>query len=230
MSAVDFRRHGVRELLAGYAEGRFTPVDAAQACAAAVQAHEAGVHAWVAFDADRLSSAAEAAAQGAAQRIGRGEPLRLLEGVPAGVKDIFNTAEFPTQMGSALWAGFTPGNDARAVFVAVGSGFSMTALTFSPSARTRWTCGSTGSGRIHQAYAHPMPITAASSETTTERLRFIAISPKTIRLVPWRISRRATAAYGGSPSAAITASSETTPRPAGTSARTRPPLPSRFSA
>jgi Asp-tRNA(Asn)/Glu-tRNA(Gln) amidotransferase A subunit family amidase len=32
------------------------------------------------------------------------------------VKDIFNTADFPTQMGSAQWAGFTPGNDARAVF------------------------------------------------------------------------------------------------------------------
>jgi len=116
MSAVDFRRHGVRELLAGYAEGRFTPVDAAAACAAAVRAHEAGVHAWVAFDADRLLNAAEVAAQAAAERIVRGEPLRLLEGVPAGVKDIFNTAEFPTQMGSTLWAGFTPGNDARAVF------------------------------------------------------------------------------------------------------------------
>ncbi|MFO1295563.1 MAG: amidase [Rubrivivax sp.] len=112
MNAVDFRRHGVRGLLAGYAEGRFTPVDAAQACAAAVQAHEAGVHAWVAFDADGLSRAAQATAQ----RIARGEPLRLLEGVPVAVKDIFNTAAFPTQMGSALWAGFTPGNDARAVF------------------------------------------------------------------------------------------------------------------
>jgi Asp-tRNA(Asn)/Glu-tRNA(Gln) amidotransferase A subunit family amidase len=32
------------------------------------------------------------------------------------VKDIFNTSDFPTQMGSPLWAGFTPGNDARAVF------------------------------------------------------------------------------------------------------------------
>lgn len=39
----------------------------------------------------------------------------MLAGIPIGVKDIFNTADFPTQMGSSLWQGFTPGNDARVV-------------------------------------------------------------------------------------------------------------------
>lgn len=39
-----------------------------------------------------------------------------LEGVPFGVKDIFNTADgMPTQMGSPLWSGFQAGNDARVV-------------------------------------------------------------------------------------------------------------------
>jgi Asp-tRNA(Asn)/Glu-tRNA(Gln) amidotransferase A subunit family amidase len=32
-----------------------------------------------------------------------------------GVKDIINTADFPTQMGSPIYKGFTPGNDARIV-------------------------------------------------------------------------------------------------------------------
>src|SRR3990167_8157472 len=41
---------------------------------------------------------------------------RLLECIPVGVKDIYNTADFPTQMGSPLWKDFTPGNDARAVY------------------------------------------------------------------------------------------------------------------
>ncbi len=36
-------------------------------------------------------------------------------GVPIGVKDIFNTTDMPTQMGSPIWKGFTPGNDARVV-------------------------------------------------------------------------------------------------------------------
>jgi len=33
-----------------------------------------------------------------------------------------NTAEYPTQMGSPLWDGFTPGNDARVVFYAKQAG------------------------------------------------------------------------------------------------------------
>lgn len=41
---------------------------------------------------------------------------RLLENIPVGVKDVFNTVDFPTQMGSPLWKDFTSGNDARAVF------------------------------------------------------------------------------------------------------------------
>jgi Asp-tRNA(Asn)/Glu-tRNA(Gln) amidotransferase A subunit family amidase len=40
----------------------------------------------------------------------------LLKHIPIGVKDIYNTADFRTQMGSPLWKDFTPGNDARAVF------------------------------------------------------------------------------------------------------------------
>jgi Asp-tRNA(Asn)/Glu-tRNA(Gln) amidotransferase A subunit family amidase len=40
----------------------------------------------------------------------------MLRGVPVGVKDIFNTADMPTQMGSRIWSGFRPGNDARVVF------------------------------------------------------------------------------------------------------------------
>ncbi len=40
----------------------------------------------------------------------------LLRHIPIGVKDIYNTHDFATQMGSSLWKGFTPGNDARAVY------------------------------------------------------------------------------------------------------------------
>ncbi len=41
---------------------------------------------------------------------------KLLEHIPIGVKDIYNTYDFKTQMGSSLWKGFTPGNDARAIY------------------------------------------------------------------------------------------------------------------
>ncbi len=39
----------------------------------------------------------------------------LLDGMPVGVKDIFNTIDYPMEMGSPLWKGFTPSNDARVV-------------------------------------------------------------------------------------------------------------------
>jgi len=45
-----------------------------------------------------------------------------LENIPFGVKDIFNTRDFPTQMGSELWAGFQPGNNARVVDTLLGQG------------------------------------------------------------------------------------------------------------
>lgn len=40
---------------------------------------------------------------------------RKLEGMPIGVKDVFNTNDYPTQMGSVLWKNFEAGNDARIV-------------------------------------------------------------------------------------------------------------------
>lgn len=43
------------------------------------------------------------------------ENLSPIYGIPIGIKDIFNTVDFPTEMGSPLWKNFTPGNDARVV-------------------------------------------------------------------------------------------------------------------
>ncbi len=36
-------------------------------------------------------------------------------GIPFGVKDIINTIDYPTQMGSVIWEGFEAGNDARII-------------------------------------------------------------------------------------------------------------------
>lgn len=49
------------------------------------------------------------------EKIKHGESIEPLCGIPIGIKDIFNTADFPTEMGSPLWKGFTSGNDARSV-------------------------------------------------------------------------------------------------------------------
>jgi Asp-tRNA(Asn)/Glu-tRNA(Gln) amidotransferase A subunit family amidase len=109
---VDFKRHGIGALHDALAAFRATPEDIARHCIEHYEGTEGSARAWVAFDGAQLLAAARAAAS----RLAQGEALRGLEAVPVGVKDIFNTTDFPTQMGSPLWEGFTPGNDARAVF------------------------------------------------------------------------------------------------------------------
>ncbi|MBM3911171.1 MAG: amidase [Thaumarchaeota archaeon] len=49
------------------------------------------------------------------EKMKNGVDIGPLYGIPIGIKDIFNTQDFPTEMGSPLWKGFTPGNDARVV-------------------------------------------------------------------------------------------------------------------
>ncbi len=113
MSAnLPFHEFSVAAILDGYRAKTLSPVDLAQWCADAYAAAEPHVHAWECFDADRLMEAAKAAAA----RLAQGGAPRSLEAIPVGVKDIFNTADFPTQMGSPLWRGFTPGNDARVLY------------------------------------------------------------------------------------------------------------------
>jgi len=71
------------------------------------------IHAWAWLDPDRARDQARRVDAGLAAGL---DGPHLLRGVPVGVKDIFNTADMPTEMGSRIWAGFRPGNDARIVF------------------------------------------------------------------------------------------------------------------
>lgn len=63
---------------------------------------------WECFDQQKMYDQADAITRNI-------EYLKGLTYMPLAVKDIFNTQFFPTQMGSPLWKGFTPGNDARVV-------------------------------------------------------------------------------------------------------------------
>lgn len=102
----------IRKILEGYASGALSPTETMRSCIDAVKRRDPKLHAWACFDANK----AMAQARAAEQRYAAGGPCGRLEGVPIGVKDVFNTSDFPTEMGSRLWKGYTPGNDARAVF------------------------------------------------------------------------------------------------------------------
>lgn len=112
MTNAGFFHLSIRKILSQYQTGESTPADVAELCIGQYEAFEKDCQAWVCFSKEILrKQAAESSL-----RIGSHEKIRPLEGIPLGVKDIFNTADFPTQMGSPIWQDFTPGNDARAVF------------------------------------------------------------------------------------------------------------------
>ncbi len=108
-----FINHSIAELVLKCQAKELSAKDLLQASISRIKSLESTYQAWAYFDEQFLSQQAIK------------EPLNfngLLSGIPIAVKDIFNTVDFPTQMGSPLWKGFTPGNDARVVFNAKRAG------------------------------------------------------------------------------------------------------------
>jgi Asp-tRNA(Asn)/Glu-tRNA(Gln) amidotransferase A subunit family amidase len=87
--------------------GDLTPAAVIDLCAEAVAAQEADIGAFAELDIAR----ARQQAQSSADRL-RASALR---GLPVGVKDIFDTADLPTEYGSPIYAGHRPVADAAVV-------------------------------------------------------------------------------------------------------------------
>jgi len=85
--------------------GDLTPRAAVELCAKAIDAGEKEIGAFVALDVAGARVAADDARLAAL-------PLR---GLPVAFKDIFATADLPTQYGSPVYAGHRPAADASAV-------------------------------------------------------------------------------------------------------------------
>ena len=111
-TAVDaLNRLSARDAAAAIARGEITSEALICACLDRIETRDALVAAWVHVDAGlAIARAREADARRAA-----GESLGPLHGVPVGIKDIFDTADMPTQCGSDLHAGRQPRDDAEAV-------------------------------------------------------------------------------------------------------------------
>ena len=85
--------------------GELTPRAVLELCAEAIAAREPEIRAFVTLDLDAARRAAD-------------EPRLAsmpLRGLPVGFKDIFDTADFPTQYGSPIYSGYRPRADATAV-------------------------------------------------------------------------------------------------------------------
>ncbi|HWC05476.1 MAG TPA: amidase [Methylomirabilota bacterium] len=92
-------------------EGRVTSVELVTDCLKRVEEVESRVQAWAFLERDHAMRQAEAADV----HRQHGKALGPLHGVPIGVKDIFDTGDMPTELGSPVWAGRTPRRDAAVV-------------------------------------------------------------------------------------------------------------------
>lgn len=81
-----------------------------EACLEKIAARDGELHAWQAVDPDFV------------RRQARAQKSGLLEGMTLGVKDIFDTADLPTEYGSPIYAGHRPAWDAACVAAARAAG------------------------------------------------------------------------------------------------------------
>mgnify|MGYP001187790272 CR=1 FL=1 len=92
-------------------EGRVTSVELVGGCLDRCKEVDEHIQAWAFLDGEhamRQAAAADAHHQ-------QGKTQGALHGVPIGIKDIFDTSDYPTELGSPLWKGRTPRRDAAAI-------------------------------------------------------------------------------------------------------------------
>jgi Asp-tRNA(Asn)/Glu-tRNA(Gln) amidotransferase A subunit family amidase len=126
--------------------GLVSAVELTSACLDRVREVEPDVQAWAFLDPDHALAQARAADD---WRLA-GHATGPLHGVPVGVKDIFDTADMPTEHGSPLHAGRTPARDAAAVAMLRAAG----AIVLGKTETTEFAAGAPGKTRNPRNLAH----------------------------------------------------------------------------
>jgi Asp-tRNA(Asn)/Glu-tRNA(Gln) amidotransferase A subunit family amidase len=144
--------------------GELSPADVVDLCAKAIDARETDVRAFAVLDVARAKAKARDA----------GLAARPLRGLPVGVKDIFDTVDFPTEFGTPIYKGNQPRADAalvalihRAGGVVLGKmvttelAFLNPSRTHNPHDLTR-SPGGSSAGSAASVAAGMLPITVGS--------------------------------------------------------------------
>jgi len=99
------------EAAAELARGAISAEDYSRACLDRIAAAEGEIKAFAHLDRDHVLAQARALDERRAQ----GHPIGPLHGVPVAIKDIIDTTDYPTELGSPLGAGRRPWHDATVV-------------------------------------------------------------------------------------------------------------------
>jgi len=94
-----------------FVDGTDTPRAYLERCLATIEQREPAVKAWVTLN----PAGALASADAATQRYRRGAPLSPIDGMPVGIKDVIQTKDMPTTLGSPIYAGRETNMDSACV-------------------------------------------------------------------------------------------------------------------
>jgi Asp-tRNA(Asn)/Glu-tRNA(Gln) amidotransferase A subunit family amidase len=119
-----------------FVSGRDSPREHLERCLERIALIEPHLRAFTHLDAE----GARRAADQSAMRYRKGAPLSALDGMPVGVKDIIETRDMPTQMGSPIYADFQPRRDAASVVALKHAG----ALIVGKTVTTEFATGRAG--------------------------------------------------------------------------------------
>jgi Asp-tRNA(Asn)/Glu-tRNA(Gln) amidotransferase A subunit family amidase len=159
-------------------DGVITSSELIEACLARVREVDGQVQAWAFLDPEHAMAQARAADE---YRLS-GQPTGPLHGVPVGIKDIIDTADMPTEIGSVLHAGRTPSRDASVVSLLRAAGAVIMGKTVTTEFATRTpgkthnphnpahTPGGSSSGSAAAVAAGMVPL-ALGSQTTGSTIR-----------------------------------------------------------
>jgi len=159
-------------------DGALSAEELVEACLARIAEADPAIEAWTYLDPEHART--QAHARDADRREGRA--IGPLHGVPVAVKDIFDTADMPTEDGTVLHAGRTPAHDAAAVAmlraagaVIMGKTVTTECATYTPG-KTRnphnpeHTPGGSSSGSAAAVAAGMVPL-ALGSQTNGSVIR-----------------------------------------------------------
>jgi len=159
-------------------DGLISSEQLVEACLSRIRDVDSEIQAWAFLDPDYALAQARAAD---ALRL-EGKPIGPLHGIPVAIKDIFDTADMPTENGSVIHAGRTPSRDATVVALLRAAGAVIMGKTvttefayFSPG-KTRnphnpaHTPGGSSSGSAAAVAANMVPL-ALGSQTNGSTIR-----------------------------------------------------------
>ena len=175
---VDITSLTAAQALAALRDGRTSAEELVSGCLARIRADEPRVQAWAFIDETRALEQARNV-----DRIRReGHAMGPLHGLPVGIKDIIDTADMPTEDGTALHAGRRPDHDAAVVerlrsagAIILGKTVTTELATYAPG-KTRnpvnpgHTPGGSSSGSAAAVAAHMVPL-AIGTQTNGSVIR-----------------------------------------------------------